>query len=111
MSAWYWRGGGHFGRSLRPSRRCSAKRWRHDKDGAHGQTHVLRDGGIGLTVGDAQNDLGAIGVLLGGGAGGHAALQFGAFGGQQPNTSTTGSGRGMCEGAFDVSHYNRRAST
>jgi hypothetical protein len=30
--------------------------------------------------------------LLGRGAGGHAALQFGAFGGQQTNTSTTGSG-------------------
>src|SRR6516165_7184685 len=32
MSAWYWRGGGHLGRSLRPSRRCWANRRRHSQD-------------------------------------------------------------------------------
>src|SRR6266545_1363379 len=63
-----------------------------DKDRAYGQTRVLRDGGVGLTDGDTQDDLGTIRVLLGRCAGGHAALQFGAFGGQQTNTSTTGSG-------------------
>ena len=68
-----------------------------DKDRAYGQTHVLRDGGVGLTSGDTQDDLGTIRVLLGRGAGGHAALQFGAFGGQQTNTSTTGSGTRHCE--------------
>ena len=31
MSAWYWRGGGHLGRSVRPAWRCSTKRWRHTK--------------------------------------------------------------------------------
>ena len=63
-----------------------------DKDRAYGQTHVVRDRRVSLTGGDTQDDLGTIGVLLGRGAGGHAALQFGAFGGQQTNTSTTGSG-------------------
>ena len=52
-----------------------------DKDRAYGQTHVVRDPGIGLTGGDTQDDLGAIRVLLGRCAGDHAALQFGAFGG------------------------------
>src|SRR6188508_916929 len=33
------------------------------KDGALGQTHIVRDGGIGLTAGHTQNDLGTIGVL------------------------------------------------
>src|SRR5207245_5397607 len=33
-------------------------------DGALRQTHVLGDGGIGLTFGDTQDDLGAIGILL-----------------------------------------------
>src|SRR2546428_4081992 len=63
-----------------------------DKDRAYGQTHVVRDGGIGLAGGDTQDALGTIRVLLGRCAGGHAALKFGAFGGQQTNTSTTGSG-------------------
>src|SRR5712692_4701161 len=44
------------------------------KDCAYGKTHVLRDGSIGLTGGDAQDDLGTIRVLLGSCAGGHAAL-------------------------------------
>src|SRR4051794_30871900 len=63
-----------------------------DKDRADSKTHVLRDRSVSLTAGDTQHDLGTIGVLLGGRAGSHAALQFGAFGGQQTNTSTTGSG-------------------
>src|SRR6266851_5719131 len=70
------------------------------KDCAYGKTHVLRDGSIGLTGGDAQDDLGTIRVLLGSCAGGHAALQFGAFGGQQTNTSTTGSGTRHVRGSF-----------
>src|SRR5207244_11465196 len=36
-----------------------------DEDRAYGQTHVLRDGGVGLTGGDTQDDLGTIRVLLG----------------------------------------------
>src|SRR6266567_1119420 len=63
-----------------------------DKDRAYGQIHVARDRGVGLTGGDTQDDLGTIRVLLGRCARGHAALQFGASGGQQTNTSTTGSG-------------------
>src|SRR6266542_1523669 len=63
-----------------------------DKDREYGQTHILRDGSVGLTGGDTQNDLGTIRVLLGGGAGGHDTLQFSALRGQQTNTSTTGSG-------------------
>jgi len=63
-----------------------------DKDRAYGQTHVLRDRRVGLTGGDTQDDLGTIRVLLGRCTCGHAALQFGAFGGQQTNTSTTWSG-------------------
>src|SRR5579859_7734526 len=62
------------------------------KDGAHRQSHLLRNGRVGLIGGDTQDDLGTIGILLGRGAGGHAALKCGAFGGQQTNTSTTGSG-------------------
>ena len=34
------------------------------EDGALGQPHVSGDGGIGLSAGDTQNDLGTIGVLL-----------------------------------------------
>src|ERR1700694_142022 len=71
-----------------------------DKDRAYGQTHVVRNRGVGLTDGDTQDDLGTIGVLLGRCAGGHAALQFGAFGGQQANTSTTGSGTRHARGNF-----------
>src|SRR6266851_5169418 len=71
-----------------------------DKDRAYGQTHLLCDRGVGLTGGDTQNDLGTIRVLLGRGAGRHAALQFGAFGGQQTNTSTTGSGTRHVRGSF-----------
>src|SRR6266581_1594192 len=71
-----------------------------DKGRAHGQTHVVRDRGVGLTGGDTQDDLGTIRVLLGRGAGGHAALQFSAFGGQQMNTSTTGSGTRHVRGSF-----------
>ncbi len=63
-----------------------------NKDRAYGQAHVLRDRGVSLTGGDTQDDLGTIGGLLGRCAGGDAALQFGAFSGQQTNTSTTGSG-------------------
>src|SRR6266702_21716 len=70
------------------------------KDRADGQTHVVRDRAVGLTGGDTQDDLGTIGVLLGRGAGGHAALQFSAFGGQQMNTSTTGSGTRHVRGSF-----------
>src|SRR5216684_245120 len=62
------------------------------KDGAYGQIHGVRDRGVGLTDGDTQDDLGTIRVLLGRGAGGHAALEFGALVGQQTNTSTAGSG-------------------
>src|ERR1700680_3622643 len=36
-----------------------------DKDRAYGQTHVVRNRGVGLTDGDTQDDLGTIGVLLG----------------------------------------------
>jgi hypothetical protein len=36
-----------------------------DEDGADGQPHLVRDRSIGLTVGDAQDDLGAIRGLLG----------------------------------------------
>src|SRR5207253_310243 len=71
-----------------------------DKDRAYGQTHVVRDRGVGLTGGDTQDDLGTIRVLLGRCAGGHATLQFDAFDGQHTNTSTTGLERGTCEGAF-----------
>ncbi len=102
MSAWYRRGGGHLGRSLRPSRRLLGEAMPPDKDGAYGQTHVVRDGGVGLTAGDTQDDLGTIGVLLGRGAGGHAALQFGAFGGQQTNTSYDGVWNETCETVLSV---------
>ena len=71
-----------------------------DKDRADGQTHILRDRSVSLTAGDTQDDLGPIGVLLGGCAGGYAALQFGAFGGQQTNTSTTRSGTRHVRGSF-----------
>src|SRR5207244_4386617 len=57
-----------------------------EPDGPLGQTHVLGDGRIGLTRGDTQDDLGAIGILLGGSAGGYATLQFSALGRQQPNS-------------------------
>src|SRR5215204_419119 len=70
------------------------------KDGPHGQTHLLRNAGVGLTVGDAQNNLGAIGRLLSGCASGHDALQCGAFGGQQTNTSTTRSGTRHVRSSF-----------
>src|SRR3954453_1982096 len=43
-------------------------------DGAFGHTHVLGDGGISLTSGDTQDNLSAIGILLGSSTGGHAAL-------------------------------------
>src|SRR5437016_2626973 len=59
------------------------------EDGAFGQTHLLGNGGVGLTRGDTQDDLSAVGILLGGGAGGHAPLQFRALGGQQPNSTAT----------------------
>src|SRR5438270_5998275 len=62
------------------------------EDGAYGQIHSVRDRGVGLTDGDTQDDLGTIRVLLGRGAGGHAALEFGALVGQQTNTSMAGSG-------------------
>src|SRR6266566_783974 len=71
-----------------------------DKDRGHGQTHVVRDRGVGLTGGDTQDDLGTICVLLRRCAGGHAALQFGAFSGQQTDTSTTGSGTRHVRGSF-----------
>src|SRR5262249_41752628 len=58
-------------------------------DGADRQTQVLGKGAIGLAVGGAQDDLGTVGILLGGGAGSHTALQFGALGRQQPNSSAT----------------------
>ena len=54
-----------------------------------GQTHVLGNRGIGLTGGDTQDDLRAVGILLGRSAGGHAALQFRALGRQQPNSTAT----------------------
>src|SRR5215471_1187243 len=63
-----------------------------DEDGANGQTHLMGNGRVGLIVGDAQDDLGAIGGLLSRGTSGHDALQFSAFGGQQANTGMTGSG-------------------
>src|SRR5919204_5477578 len=62
------------------------------EDGTHGETHLARDGGVGLTVGDAQDDLGTIGGLLGGGTSSHDALQLSALGGRQTNARTTGSG-------------------
>src|SRR5579859_2432993 len=71
-----------------------------DKDRTHRQSHLLRNGGVGLIGGDTQDNLGAIRVLLGRGAGGHAALEFGAFGGQQTNTSAAGSGTGHVQGSF-----------
>src|SRR5439155_11097806 len=71
-----------------------------DKDRAYGQTHVVRDRGVGLSGGDTQDDLGTIRVLLGRCAGGHATLQFDAFGGQHTNTSTTGSGTRYVRGSF-----------
>src|SRR5579859_7872251 len=70
------------------------------KDGPHRQAHVLRNRGVGLIGGDTQDDLGTIRVLLGRGAGGHAALKFSAFSGQQTNTSTTGSGTGHVHERF-----------
>src|SRR6266478_2575758 len=36
-----------------------------------------------------KDDLGAIGILLGGRTGGHATLQFRALGGQQSNSTAT----------------------
>jgi hypothetical protein len=47
------------------------------------------DAGIGLTGSGEEDDLGTIGILLRAGAGRHAALQFGALGGQQPNPAAT----------------------
>ncbi len=35
------------------------------EDRADGQTHLARDGRVGLALGDAQDDLGTIGGLLG----------------------------------------------
>jgi hypothetical protein len=78
-----------------------------DEDGADRKPHFLGDGRVGLTVGDTQDDLGTIRGLLGGGPGGHDALQFSAFGGRQTDTSTTGLERGMCAGAFDISGIRR----
>src|SRR6266699_4148431 len=43
-----------------------------EPDGPLGQTHVLGNGCIRLARGNTQDDLGAIGILLGGRAGGHA---------------------------------------
>ena len=57
-----------------------------DEDGANGQPHFMGNGRVGLIVGDAQGDLGAIGGLLRRGTSGHDALQLSAFGGQQANT-------------------------
>src|SRR5215471_10787476 len=71
-----------------------------DEDGADSQTHFAGNGRVGLVVGDAQDDLRAIGGLLGRRTGGHDALQFSAFGGQQANTGTTGSGTRHVYGSF-----------
>src|ERR1700694_225819 len=60
-----------------------------EPDGAFGETQVSGDGGIGLTRGDTQDDLGAIGILLRGSAGRPATLQFRALGRQQPNSTAT----------------------
>src|SRR5215207_66278 len=87
-------------------------------DGTYRQTHVLRDGSIGLTRGDPQNDLGTIGVLLGRCTGGHAALQLSVLGGKQTNSSTTGSGTRHVRGCFrcfrsqpaTLRVYSRRSS-
>src|SRR5262249_51476830 len=71
-----------------------------DEDGADSQTHFAGNGRVGLVVGDAQDDLRAIGGLLGRRTGGHDALQFSAFGGQQANTGTAGSGTRHVSGCF-----------
>src|SRR6266567_3491205 len=81
-----------------------------DKDRAYGQTHVVRDRGIGLASGDPQHDLGTIGVLLGRCA---AATRRSSSARSVANKRIRvrrGLERGMCEGAFGVSDYNRRAS-
>src|SRR4051794_20849196 len=83
------------------------------EDGADSQTHLVGDGRVGLTLGDAQDDLGTIGGLLGRGTRRHETLQFGPFGGQQTNTSTTRSGTRHVRGSFrcfplqpELSHVN-----
>jgi hypothetical protein len=58
-------------------------------DGAVGQAEFIGDLGIGLPSGGAQDDLRAIGILLGAGPSGHAALEFGALGRQEPDPAPT----------------------
>src|SRR5207237_483835 len=99
MSAWYRRRWA-LETVLESSKALLYEPMAPHKDAAHCQAHLLRDGGIGLTGGDTQDDLGTIRVLLRRCAGGHAAFQFGAFGGQQTNTSTTRSGTRHGRGNF-----------
>ncbi|MDQ6669674.1 MAG: hypothetical protein M3069_02755 [Chloroflexota bacterium] len=79
-----------------------------EADGAFGETQVLGDGGICLTRGDTHDDLGTIGILLGGSAGGHATLQFRALGRQQPNATATRFGHAMEERQLAQDHIVTR---
>jgi hypothetical protein len=94
--AWRWT----LGTVLEASQALLGEAMAPHEDGTDGQTHLARDGGVGLTVGNAQNDLGTVGGLLGGSTGGHDTLQFSAFGGQQTNASATGSGTGHARRCF-----------
>jgi hypothetical protein len=81
-----------------------------DKDGPDGHTHLVRDCGIGLTVGDAQVISARYAACWVERTRGHDALQFSTFGGQQAKTSTTGSGTRHGRECFRC-FYNRRTST
>jgi len=72
------------------------------EDGPHGQTHLLRDGSVGLTSDDTRNEFGTIGGLLSGGTGGHDTFQFCAFCGHQRIRVRRGLERGMRNAAFGV---------
>src|SRR3954447_14859577 len=83
--AWRWT----FGMVLQAIQPLLGETMAPQPDGADRQAQVLSDGAIGLAGSGTQDDLGTVGILLGGGAGSDTSLQFGALGRHQPNASTT----------------------
>src|SRR3954453_5643011 len=83
--AWRWT----FGMVLQAIQPLLGETMAPQPDGADRQAQVLSDGAIGLAGSGTQDDLGTVGILLGGSAGGYTSLQFGALGRHQPTAGTT----------------------
>src|SRR3954447_11143043 len=83
--AWRWT----FGMVLQAIQPLLGETMAPQPDGADRQAQVLSDGAIGLAGSGTQDDLGTVGILLGGGAGTDTSLRSAPRGRREPNASTT----------------------